>query len=256
MGARALYMMDCGGGEFDYGALVAMQRPGEKVISPFSACLIDTDDGSVLLETGINPDGLRDPTAAAGERARATKLRLTEEDDIRVRLQEIGVKPGDVRYVVLSHMHWDHVGGCKFFPQATFIVQRAEYRFALYPDEAFSKPYVRRLYEGISRLDLREGDGEVVPGVWVISSPGHTPGHQSVLISLPESGKMLLAFDAINTRQNIELETVGGIPWNTVLALESMRRLVQLAKRENATLFPGHQPECWNTQKRSPDYYR
>ena len=50
MGARALYMMDCGASEFDYGVLVALQRPGEKVISPFSACLIDTDDGPVLVE--------------------------------------------------------------------------------------------------------------------------------------------------------------------------------------------------------------
>ena len=148
------------------------------MLSPFSACLIDTDDGPVLVETGVNPDGRRDPAAAAGERARATKL------------------------------------------------------------------------------SLREGDGEVVPGVWVISSPGHTPGHQSVLVSLPESGKMLLALDAISTRENIELETVGGVPWNAALAIGSIRRLVQLVKRENATLVPGHQPGCWSTLKRSPECYR
>ena len=178
MGARALYLMDCGGGEFDYGVLVAMQRPGEKVLSPFSAGLIETDDGLVLLETGVNPDGLKDPTLAAGERARHMTLRLKAEDDIRARLREIGVKPEEVRYVVLSHLHWDHVGGCRFFPQATFVLQRAEFRFGLYPDQAFSRPYVRPLFEGIAKLDLREGDGEVVPGVWVISTPGHTPGHQ------------------------------------------------------------------------------
>lgn len=256
MGARALYMMDCGGGEFDYGILVALQHPGEKVIMPFSACLIDTDDGPVLVETGINPEGLRDPVEAAGERASAMKLILKEEDDIRSRLKEIGLEPREVRTVILSHLHWDHVGGCKFFPQATFVVQRAEYRFALYPDSAFKKPYVRHLFEGISNIDLREGDGEVVPGVWVISSPGHTPGHQSVLVSLPESGKMLLAFDAIDARANVELEMPGGVPWNAALAIDSIRRLVQLAKRENATLLPGHEPDCWNKIKRSPDCYR
>jgi len=256
MGVRALYMMDCGGGEFDYDVLVAFQRPGEKAIVPFSACLIDTDDGPVLVETGINPEGLRDPVKAAGERASAVKLILREEDDIRARLKEIGLKPGEVRTVILSHMHWDHTGGCKFFPQATFVVQRAEYRFALYPDKACRKPYVRHLFEGMSHLDLREGDGEVVPGVWVISSPGHTPGHQSVLVTLPESGKMLLAFDAIDTRDNIELEVMGGVPWNAALAIESIRRLVQLAKREKATLLPGHEPGCWNKIKRAPDFYR
>jgi N-acyl homoserine lactone hydrolase len=256
MGARALYMMDCGGGEFDYGVLVAMQHPGEKVISPFSAFLIDTDDGPVLVETGVNPDGLKDPLAAAGERARSLKLLLREEDDIRARLKEIGLKPADVRRVILSHMHWDHVGGCKFFPHATFIVQRAEYRFALYPDKAFSRPYFRPLFEGISNLDLREGDGEVVPGVWVLSTPGHTPGHQSVLVSLPESGKIILALDAIDTWANVELETPSGIPWNAAMGLDSLRRLVQLAKRENATLFPGHEPTCWSKMKRSPDCYR
>jgi len=256
MGARALYMMDCGGGEFDYNILVAFLHFGEKVIVPFSACLIDTDDGPVLVETGINPEGLRDPVKAAGERASATKLILREEDDIRARLKEIGLKPRDVRTVILSHMHWDHAGGCKFFSHATFVVQRAEYRFALYPDNAFRKPYVRPLFDGMSNLDLREGDGEVVPGVWVISSPGHTPGHQSVLVTLPESGKILLALDAIDTRANIELEVVGGVPWNAALTIDSMRRLVQLAKRENATLLPGHEPDCWSKMKRSPDCYR
>ena len=256
MGARALYMMDCGGSEFDYDILVAFQHPGEKVVVPFSACLIDTDDGPVLVETGVNPEGRRDPVAAAGERASATKLILREEDDIRIQLKEIGLEPGEVRTVILSHLHWDHAGGCRFFPHATFVVQRAEYRFALYPDKAFRKPYVRHLFEGMSNLDLREGDGEVVPGVWVISSPGHTPGHQSVLVSLPESGKILLALDAIDTRANIELEVLGGTPWNTALAIDSIRRLVQLAKRENAMLLPGHEPGCWGKIKRSPDCYR
>ncbi len=256
MAVRALYMMDCGGGEFDYGVLVALQRPGEKVISPFSACLIDTDDGPILVETGINPDGLKDPYAAAGERARDVKLILKEEHDIRFRLQEIGLKPSDVRTVVLSHLHWDHAGGCKFFPQATFIVQRAEYRFALFPDTPFKKPYLRSLYEGISNLDLREGDGEVVPGVWLIFTPGHTPGHQSLLVSLPESGKILLAFDAINTWANVELRVPGGVTWNASMTMESMTRLIQLAKREEATLFPGHEPGCWEKIKRSPACYR
>jgi len=256
MGARALYMMDCGGGEFDYGVLVSMQRPGEKVISPFNACLIDTDDGPILVETGVNPDGLKDPTAAAGERARSMKLLLSEEHDIRNRLREIGLKPSDIRTVILSHMHWDHVGGCKFFPHATFVVQKAEYRFALYPDNAFRMPFVRHLYEGITNLDLREGDGEVVPGVWVIASPGHTPGQQSVLVSLPQSGKILLAFDAIDTWENVEKELPSGIPWNSALQIDSMRRLVQLAKRENAMLLPGHQPDMWSRVKRSPDCYR
>ena len=85
---------------------------------------------------------------------------------------------------------------------------------------------MRHLFEGMSNLDLREGDGEVVPGVWVISSPGHTPGHQSVLVSLPKSGKMLLALDAIDTRANVELEILGGVPWNGALAIDSIRRLV------------------------------
>lgn len=256
MGARALYMMDCGGAVMDYSLLVSLQRPGQKVISPFSACLIDTDDGPVLVETGINPDGINDPTAAAGERAKSTTLHLREEDDIRSRLKEIGLVPEDVRIVILSHMHWDHIGGCRFFPHATFVIQRAEYRFALYPDNAFSKPYYPPLFRGIEKLDLREGDGEVVPGVWVISAPGHSPGQQAVLVTLPQTGKMLMAFDAINTWANIELDLQGAIAWNASMTVESMHRLVQLAKRENAILVPGHEPDCWSKLKRSPDCYR
>ncbi len=256
MSARALYLLDCGSAEVDSGVAITLTRMGEKVLSPFTACLIETDEGPVLVDTGVNPEGVEDPIAAAGELARTLHLHLSEQHDIRVQLRELGVAPRDVRYVVMSHLHWDHAGGCRFFPGSTFVVQRAEYRFSLYPDNFCRSAYVRHLFEGMLNLRLLEGDAEVVPGVWVLPTPGHTPGHQSVIVSLPETGTVILARDAIPSLANIELDVPQAFSWSAATAVESMHRLVYLAKREKALLLPGHEPDCWKSMRRSPEGYR
>lgn len=256
MGAQALYLLDCGRADMERGILVQMQHLGERFISPFSACLIKTDDGPILVDAGVHPDGMKDPAAAMGQRARHHHLMMTEEDDLRFRLREIGVEPGEVTHIIISHLHWDHAGCCNFFPEATFVIQRAEYRYALHPDSLGRAAYLPHLFEGMKKLDLREGDAEVVRGVSVISTPGHTPGHQAVLVSLPNSGTIVLARDAIYTYENIELDLPGGAPWNAAAAMDSMHRLVHLARWTGGLLLPGHEPDCWKVMRRSPECYR
>lgn len=256
MAAHELYLLDCGHTVGDRSVLVAGNPPGEKFKSPITACLIKTDDGLVLVDTAANPEGMRNPEAAMGERAKFNKLVLTEEDDLRRRLGEVGVEAKDVRYVVMSHLHWDHAGCCSFFPQATFVIQKAEWRYGLYPDKFGGAVYVRHLYEGIKNLDLREGDGEVVPGVSVLLTPGHSPGHQAVVVSLPETGNVILARDAIYCQENIERDLPTGISWFPQATLESMRRLVHLSRLQGGLLLTGHQPDCWEIHRRAPECYR
>jgi N-acyl homoserine lactone hydrolase len=256
MAARELYLLDSGYSIGDRSALVAGTPPGQTFHSPITACLIKTDEGPVLVDAGAHPEGRVHPEVAMGERAPFNKLVLTEEDDLRSRLREVGVKPEEVRYVILSHLHWDHVGCCGFFPQATFVIQKAEWRFGLYPDKFLGAVYVRPLFEGIQKLDLREGDGEVVPGVSVISTPGHSPGHQAVVVSLPETGTVILARDAVMCRDNIERRLPGGLTTNPQAAMESVHRIAHLSRQMGALIVTGHEPDCWSVYRRSPEGYR
>jgi N-acyl homoserine lactone hydrolase len=103
---------------------------------------------------------------------------------------------------------------------------------------------------------LIEGDMELVPGVSLVTVPGHTPGLQAMIVTLPESGTVVLTGDSIYTRENIEKDIPAGNCWNIVQCMESMHRLIHIAKREKGRLIIMHDPEAWDTWKPSPYCYR
>ena len=98
------------------------------------------------------------------------------------------------------------------------------------------------------------GDTEIVPGVWVLSTYGHTPGHQSLLVELP-SGPMIFSGDAIHVWENAEKERPFNGFYNLQDAFESIRRLKMLAAVTRGTLVPSHDPALWETYKPAPYRY-
>jgi N-acyl homoserine lactone hydrolase len=166
--------------------------------------------------------------------------------------------PDDIKYVINTHLHWDHAGGNRFFPRAVFLVQRAEYRYALYPDQFYASLYVQSLFAPDSEAELHyellEGDREIVKGVSVVMTPGHTPGHQAVVVNLPRSGTIIFAGDAILTWENMEKDLPQGLCRHQALYLESLHRLVHLAG-EGGLIVPGHDPALTQRVRVSPEYY-
>jgi N-acyl homoserine lactone hydrolase len=102
---------------------------------------------------------------------------------------------------------------------------------------------------------LLEGDGQIVEGVHVVTSPGHTPGHQSVLIYL-QGKPFIIAGDAIYTRENIERNIPPGNQWSLFYAMDSMAKLRNILDREKGRLVPGHEPDLWTMIKPFPHSYR
>ena len=96
----------------------------------------------------------------------------------------------------------------------------------------------------------------MVPGVSVVTVYGHSPGAQAVIVDLPESGRIVLTSDAINSQENIEKDIPAGNSWNTALSIDSMHRLLNIAKRDKARLFITHAPDARDTLKPSPYLYR
>ena len=209
---------------------------------PIPAYLIRTSEGNVLFDTGLSPRAL------PGLRRTDPLARFEEADLLVNRLRALGLEPADVAMVVISHLHYDHAGGAELFPDSELIVQKDEYAYAHYPASFFAGFYYRKNFDLPGyRWRLLDGDTELAPGLTVLRSDGHTPGHQSLLVDLPQSGPVILAGDACYWREHVERERVPGVVWNPTLALHSIKRLKTLARLTGARIFPGHDPEFWGS---------
>jgi len=186
-----LYVMDCG-----HNAALDQSRwsPGVNVGKPIefsdNCYLIRHGADWLLWDTGF-PDSIAEKpvTMAVGTASRAKTL--------AAQLTEIGVKPEDIAFVAVSHTHGDHVGNVDMFPSSTLLIQKAEVDFAFAPSNPppFRRERPMRMLEG--DLDVF-GDGSVT----ILSTPGHTPGHQSLLVHLPKTGWVVLSGDAAHFRDN------------------------------------------------------
>jgi N-acyl homoserine lactone hydrolase len=144
------------------------------------------------------------------------------------------LKPEDIDIIILTHLHWDHVALAYKFKKSKFVVQQAELDFAKNPHIMTSSGYDKKLFEGLD-FDIIKGDREIVEGVQVILTPGHTPGGQSVVVNTPEGTAIITGFCC--TRENFEppeeargLPVVApGIHTNALQAYDSVLRVKQNA---------------------------
>ena len=103
---------------------------------------------------------------------------------------KVGINPEDIEIVVLTHLHHDHISLGRLFKKAKFILQKKEMDYALNPHPIDAPLYIRRLWEGVN-FELIEGEREIIPGLSVLPTPGHTPGGQSVEINT-DAGKAII----------------------------------------------------------------
>ena len=218
---------------------------------PITCYVIRTTDAVVLYDTGVSPRAV--PGLLRNDRL----ARFTDEDLLVRRLHGLGLEPGDVGAVVLSHLHYDHAGGADLFAGAELVVQQDEYAYAHYPAAFFAPFYYRKNFDLPSfRWRLLDGDTELVPGVTALRSDGHTPGHQSLLVELPDSGTVILAGDSCYWQEHIERERVPGVVWDPTRAMHSIKKLKTIARLTGGRIFPSHDPVFWQTVKQAPEAYR
>ena len=248
---KALYALQNGFIGFEMSGLFYGERSPERVRIPIACYLIRAADTTILFDTGLSPRAVpgllrHDPLAHFGE-----------DDLLLRRLDAIGLEPNDVDMVVLSHLHFDHAGGAALFPSSELIVQQDEYAYAHYPASFFASFYYRKNFDLPGyRWRLLEGDAELVPGVTVLRSDGHTPGHQSLLAELPDTGPVILAGDCCYWQRSIDEEIPPGVVWDPTRAMHSIKRLKTLARLTDARIFPSHDPAFWASAIKAPDAYR
>jgi N-acyl homoserine lactone hydrolase len=221
---------------------------------PYPGYLIQANDGTnILVDTGF-PPGIVEAGRAPGYQG----PRVREQDLVVNHLARLGVRPGDVRYLVVTHFDRDHAGDLAPFQASEIVVQRRMWEAAQAGLQRFAQ--TRDQWDN-PRLRYRfvDGDQELVPGVLLIESSGHCPGHQSVLVRLPDTGPVLLAIDAMAHAlgsDTPETRPLGPFDMDEVGVRASTRKLVDLAAREHAALIVyGHDPEEWKALKKAPAFY-
>lgn len=215
---------------------------------PVWSALLRTPEGLILFDTGLHPVHVDRPEATFGPNP-SMLIAMAAEDAIVTRLAALGVRPDDIAVVVNSHLHFDHAGNNRAFPNATFIVQAEHLAYAKgrsnFPGVYWDDPLLR--YVPV------DGRARVAEGVEVVPTPGHAPGHQSLVVDLAGTGRVVLCGDAAFTRANLER---GEIPGQDPGAGKASLALIRSLVRDDLDrAFPSHDPATFATWRRAPAVY-
>jgi N-acyl homoserine lactone hydrolase len=177
-------------------------------------------------------------------------------------LAEIGLKPSDISRVAISHTHGDHIGNVALFPNSTLLMQRAEYRWINSPNGPNNNvnqlmALARKLLGSPRNLQLVDGDTDVFGdgSVTLVFTPGHTPGHQSLLVHLKKSGFIILSGDVAHSEENFENDVVPSLNTDKAESIASMEKIRQMIAMYNATLFINHYKKQTDKLKLLPAFY-
>ena len=218
--------------------------------------LVEHPDGLVLVDTALGNKEDEKFLGIYGVENSGLEGATQLEDALAV----AGFLPTDVRWVINTHLHFDHAGGNTTldpelendprrhvrptFPNATYLVQRGELEFARHTNERTRASYLPHNFEPIAaanRWRLLEGDGEVLPGISVRLTPGHVPWHQAVLVEDRGETAAFVA-DLMPTAAHLPLPWIMGYDLEPLRTLESKRALLRDAERGGWRLIFEHDP--------------
>jgi N-acyl homoserine lactone hydrolase len=234
---------------YDKSISTLRRGQGQTIEAPILAYLIETPNGRILYDVGCDHAKVHDPALRerfyAGFGMGAPDMR--DEHRIPHHLARLGLSAKDVDLIFIGHLHFDHAGGLRELRRcgcgAEIHLQRDEWNAAcsgrdgaVFEDDLLDD-------EGRAfQFCLRQGEYSVAPGVHAIATPGHTAGHMSMWIEMPQGQPILLAGDAADLQENIDDEVAPGTLWQgrEEQAVQSIRKLKALARETGARLWPNH----------------
>ena len=172
-------------------------------------------------------------------------------------LKEIGVDPGDIRYFAMSHSHGDHSGNANLFASSLLLMQASEYA-AVFGPEPQKYNFVAANFDKLRDVQVEKlngdydvfGDGSVV----IKSTPGHTPGHQSLLVRLPKRGPVLLTGDLVHLLYSWDNNIVPGFNFDVAQSKRSLEEMKAYAKVTGAQVWVNHDKEQHAGIPKAPAY--
>ena len=241
-----LYLLELGQIDMDRRVIMPASPPGERILLPVPGYLIQTGPALILVDTGMP----RAVLAGADDIGPLMRPRGGEEAHVISRLAALGISPEAITHVVATHFHFDHAGALGDFPHARIVAQRAAVEAA----RVGSRREQTLVSTPSLNWQLVDGDTDLVSGVRLLRTDGHTIGHQSVLVTLQGGARFLLAIDAIYSRDQIAADDWGAYV-DVDAARASANRVQDLAATLGATLVYGHDAAQWSTLRHAPEWY-
>jgi N-acyl homoserine lactone hydrolase len=254
MSTIQLYALHCGGDLMTMAVFDPFDpEPARKVYNPYFLYVVKHPSGTLLFDSGAHPELATDPESRLGAAAADFEMRLSPDDHIERRLSAIGLRPSDVDLVVQSHLHFDHAGGLEWVKHAPVLVQAEELTFAMDPPVYQEAIYLRGDYDIGLNWEQLEGDHDVFGDgrVMIISTPGHTRGHQSLLVRLDEQTVFLLA-DAAYLLEKMRSRRLPGLLWSPDAMIASWDRIEEIERSENAHLMTTHELDYETSVRLAP----
>ena len=258
--AEKLFRLDCGR---SLANDESVWTPGENVgrsIEFSSTCwLIKHGSEWLLWDTGVPESAHNDPRGWST----LPKLIVYHLDrTLTDQLAEIGLKPRDIARVAISHTHGDHIGNVGLFSNSTILMQQAEYSWIHSldgPNDNVNQlmALARELLGTPKNLQLINGAADVFGdgSVTLVPTPGHTPGHQSLLVHLKNSGFIILSGDLVHSEENFDRKIVPSLNTNKEDSLGSMEKIRRMIEMYKATLFINHDKKQEDGLRLLPAFY-
>ena len=243
-----LYVIDCG---WAHAVDQSLWSPGVNTGVPIDFsdnCYLihHTSAGYLLWDTGITD---RLAGLPEGQYVQATGQTWHRTQTLVAALAALGIKPADVHYIGISHVHPDHIGNVEQFSQSTLIIQKAEWEYGLtLPLKPFRPEHKAQLIEGDKDLF---GDGCLT----ILSTPGHTPGHQSLLVRLRKTGYVVLSGDAVHFESNWEHRRVPAFNIDKAQSAASMEKIARVIVDKHAQLWINHDKPSSDARRHAPEFY-
>jgi glyoxylase-like metal-dependent hydrolase (beta-lactamase superfamily II) len=234
----------------------------EPIVIPIPWYVITHEQGYVIIDGGNPAPVAEDPVAHWGDMIAGCVVEMRPDQACVPTLLAHGFRTEDVRHIIQTHLHADHVGAVSesgAFRNALVHVSRREYDYALQPHWHLAPDYIQRDFTGSDvEWDYMDdsashdllGDGSII----LYPTPGHTVGHLSVEVRLPHAGSVLLTGDAAYTRDHWERRALPGIVASTIDAVTSVEKLRKISETNNSLVIFGHDIEQWSSIPREGDF--
>jgi N-acyl homoserine lactone hydrolase len=232
-----VYALDCGRMEINDMAMFSDtgEYDGKPGVIRDGCYLIHHPKGWLLWDTGLGDKLVGHPlTIPFGK--------MSVDQSIVSQLAALNLKPADIQFIALSHVHSDHTGNANLFTSSTWLLQKKELDYALRkPAPMGVDASTLSNYKKV-KTELLEGDKDVFGDgkVKILSTPGHTPGHQSLIVHLAKSGALVLSGDLYHQRENREFRRVPVMNFSRAETLASMDRIETIVKNEHAKIVVQH----------------
>jgi len=251
--AIRLYALDCGHASFKDSGFFSDtgEYDGKPAAVAVPCFLIRHPKGTLLWDTGLSDKIAESPNGVENEGAHMNMART-----LASQLKELGLSAGDVTYMAFSHLHFDHTSNANAFASSTWILNGTDLKWALGTPTPFAVDPASFSAYSEAKNQMIDGDHDVFRDgtVRILRAPGHTPGHQVLLLQLSKSGTVILSGDLYHLRDNRKFRRIPTFNSSRAETLASIDRIERIIKNRKARLVVQHDPNDFAALPKFPAY--